>query len=59
MKVRPVALLTVLFCGLLAAFGGLNLAARGRPAAAVWTAAAGLAVAAAAAAFLRREPGRG
>lgn len=59
MRLRPVALLTVLFCGLLAAFWGLNLAARGRPAAAAWISAAGLAVAAAAAGVLRREPGRG
>lgn len=59
MRLRAVALLTVLFCGLLAVFGGLNLAARGRPAAAAAAAAAGLAVAVAAAVLLRREPRRG
>lgn len=59
MRLRPLVLLTALFCGLAAAFGGLNLAARGRPAAAAWTSAAGLGLALAAAALLSRDPGRG
>jgi len=36
---------TLVFCGLLAAFGGLNLAARDRPAAALAAAVGGLGVA--------------
>lgn len=49
---------TLLFCGLLAAYGGLTLAARGRPAAALAAAAGGLGVALAGGWLLERDGGR-
>lgn len=57
-SVRPLLWTTVLFCGLLAVYGALNLAARGRGVAALALAAAGTAVATGAGLRLDRCGGR-